>query len=66
MDIKKLNDKEVNNLIQFLDMLDDDELMGFLTDILDGGSEHSMGEEPIKTILTSFSDKLMRISKLSN
>lgn len=65
MDLKKLNDKQVNNLIQFLDLLDDDELMGFLTDVLDEGSEHSMNDEPIKTILTSFSDKLTRISKMS-
>jgi hypothetical protein len=63
--LKKLNDVQVNNLIQFLDMLDADELMGFLTDIIDSGSESDVNREPLKTILKSFRDKLAKISDMS-
>jgi hypothetical protein len=64
-DLKKLSDPQVENLIQFLDMLDADELMGFLTDVIDNGAENEVNKEPMKTILKSFEDKLRKISSMS-
>lgn len=65
MDLKKLKEKQIKNLISFLEIIDEDERAGFLTDILDEKMEDENICEPYKTILLSFKDIMSQIGDMS-
>jgi hypothetical protein len=64
IDFKKLKQKEVKNLISFLEMIDEDERAGFLTFIIDKRVDDNI-QEPYKTILLSFKNMLTQIDSMT-
>ena len=65
MDLSKLKERQVVNLISFLEVIDEDERVGFLTDIIDNGVDEELKKPPYSTILKSFKGLLSQISSMS-
>lgn len=65
MDLLKLKDNQVENLIKFLNIVDEDELVGYLTHLIDSGMDDVLKKQPYSTILKSFKVVLRKISSLS-
>lgn len=65
-DITGYNAKQITNIIGFLDMIDEDERVGYLTDIVDNRSDEDLKQEPFSTILKNFRSLLMKISDMSD
>ena len=63
--ITEYNDKQIVNIIGFLEMIDEDERVGYLTDIVDHRTDDDLKEEPFRTILRSFRGLLSKISEMS-
>lgn len=65
MKLNNLTEKEVENLVGFLEMLDEDELIGYLTYLIDGGMDDELKKYPYRNILQSFKVILKKISSMS-
>jgi hypothetical protein len=71
MDLRKLYNGEkgkpnqIDNLIKFLGTLDEDELVGYLTYIIDSGMDDDLKKPPFGTILKAFKPLLLKIQSLS-
>lgn len=65
MELKKLKPNQVDNLIKFLQILNEDECVGFLTWIIDNGMDDDLKKPPFGTILKAFKPLLTKISQLS-
>lgn len=65
MKLNGLTESEVDNLISFLNILDEDELIGYLTFLIDGGMDDELKKYPYKNILQSFKVILKKISSMS-
>ncbi|SRR6266403_172788 len=65
MKLNSLTENEVSNLISFLNILDEDELIGYLTYLIDGGMDDELKKYPYKNILQSFKVILKKISSMS-
>lgn len=64
LDLKKLKPNQVKNLVSFLEIIDEDERVGFLTYIIDKRVDDEI-EEPFKTILMSFKGIMEQISNMT-
>lgn len=65
MNLQGLKSHQVENLISFLHLIDEDERVGYLTHLVDNGIEENLKKAPYSTILKSFKDLLRKISSLS-
>lgn len=63
-DLKKLKPAQIKNLVSFLELIDEDERVGFLTYIIDKRVDDEI-EEPFKTILMSFKGIMEQISNMT-
>lgn len=64
-EITKFSDKQVANVIGFLEMVDEDERVGYITDVIDGKQDEELKKEPFRSILRSFTALLTKISDYS-
>jgi hypothetical protein len=71
MDLTKLSDgskgkvDQVSNLIKFLNTIDEDERVGYLTFLIDKGNDDDLKKQPYGYILKSYKELLMKIQKMS-
>lgn len=59
MDLTKLNNKQVTNLVKFIETLQEDSMKAFLMQMT---TKYKVSDEPIKTIILSFEDALFKMS----
>ncbi len=64
-DLKKLKGKEVDNLIGFLGVIQEDERVAFLTHIVDNCQDDELRKDPYNKILKAFKGLLQQISDMS-
>jgi hypothetical protein len=65
MDVKKLKPNQIENLIKFTHILQEDELVAYLTHIIDNGMDDDLKKPPFGTILKAHKPLLMKIQNLS-
>jgi hypothetical protein len=66
MKLTNLTETETANLISFLNILDEDEIIGYLTYIIDSEMDEDLKKWPYKNILQSYNVMLKKISSLSD
>jgi hypothetical protein len=66
MDVKKLSKKQVENLIKFTFLLQEDERVAYLTDIIDNVMDDELKDFPFNYILKSHTDLLEKIGTMSS
>jgi hypothetical protein len=65
MELSKLKERQVNNLIKFLDVIDEDERVGFFTEIIDHGIDEDLKKPPLINVLRAYKTLLKQISSMS-
>jgi len=64
-DLTKLNEKQVNNLISFLELIDQDEKVGFFAEIIDNIDQEVLTKPPLKNIFIVYKTLMRHIQGMS-